>query len=67
MMGKDLSSLATPAFVVDLDVMERNCKRQLDIAQKLNVQLRPHIKTHKTVQGAILQTGGTKRYHYCAI
>lgn len=49
--------LPSPAFVVDLDVVNRNVSRMLAMAKERGVQLRPHIKTHKTVEGACLQTG----------
>ena len=29
-------------------------------AEKMNCILRPHVKTHKTLEGAVLQTGGRK-------
>jgi D-serine deaminase-like pyridoxal phosphate-dependent protein len=29
-------------------------------ARRRGVQLRPHVKTHKTVEGALLQTGGIR-------
>jgi D-serine deaminase-like pyridoxal phosphate-dependent protein len=32
----------------------------LQRSQNLGVSLRPHVKTHKTVEGALLQTGGSK-------
>lgn len=33
----------------------------LERCAALGVSLRPHVKTHKTLEGALLQTGGTKR------
>ena len=53
-----ISDLPTPAFLVDLDVVERNCRTMLDKARDAGVTLRPHVKTHKTVEGARLQLGG---------
>ena len=50
----------TPAIAVRRSVVERNCKRMLDRAKKLGVKLRPHVKTHKTIEGALLQTGGLR-------
>jgi D-serine deaminase-like pyridoxal phosphate-dependent protein len=55
-----LADLATPAFVLDLDVVERNCDRMLQKAAASGVVLRPHVKTHKTVEGARLQLGGER-------
>jgi D-serine deaminase-like pyridoxal phosphate-dependent protein len=61
LIGKLLADLPTPAFCVDLDVVERNCQKMLDTAKRYGVQLRAQMKTHKTVEGAALMTGGTKR------
>lgn len=55
MQGEELS---TPAAIVDLDVAERNCARMRERMAALGVRLRPHVKTHKTVEGALLQCGG---------
>jgi D-serine deaminase-like pyridoxal phosphate-dependent protein len=49
------------AFLVDKKVMTSNCVKMLELASKMNIKLRGQTKTHKTVEGAILQTGGTKR------
>ncbi|MEX2541972.1 MAG: alanine racemase [Trueperaceae bacterium] len=38
----------TPALVVDLDVMDTNIERMAKMAAAHGVQLRPHIKTHKS-------------------
>lgn len=49
-MSGDLGTLATPFLAVDVDVLDRNLRR---IAQRLRaagVALRPHAKTHKTVE-----------------
>src|SRR6201996_7968044 len=39
--------LQTPALVIDLDAMERNIAAMAAHAQKNNIALRPHAKTHK--------------------
>jgi len=46
---------------VDLSVARANAESMLARAKRLGVVLRPHVKTHKTIQGAEMQTGGTKR------
>jgi len=48
--------LSTPAFVVDRAIVRRNCER---MRARLNppTRLRPHVKTHKTLEGARLQLG----------
>ena len=52
-----LHDLASPAAVVDLDVLERNCAVMRERARVLGVALRPHVKTHKSVEIARLQVG----------
>jgi D-serine deaminase-like pyridoxal phosphate-dependent protein len=37
----------TPAFLVDLDRMERNLASWQTVADKMGKKLRPHVKTHK--------------------
>src|SRR5262245_29898113 len=50
-----VAEIDTPAFVVDLDVLERNVRAMADHAHRLGVALRPNAKTHKTVEIARLQ------------
>ncbi|MGE3911081.1 MAG: alanine racemase [Chloroflexota bacterium] len=50
-----VSELDTPAFVVDLNVLERNIQSMADHARQFGVALRPHAKTHKTVEIARMQ------------
>lgn len=47
--------LATPTVVVDLDALERNVTRMAEAARLHGVGLRPHAKTHKTLEIARLQ------------
>ncbi|KAM6918639.1 D-serine dehydratase [Xenentodon cancila] len=61
MEGKSLSSLCTPALVVDVDKVKRNAQRMIEQCQKLGVQLRPHMKTHKTLECADIMTAGSRR------
>ena len=53
-----LNDIPTPAALVDQRRVERNCARMLGLSASLGVRLRPHIKTHKTVEAARLQVGG---------
>lgn len=53
-----LKELGTPAALVDLDTLERNCVRMNERARRLGVVLRPHVKTHKCVQISRIQTQG---------
>jgi D-serine deaminase-like pyridoxal phosphate-dependent protein len=47
--------LATPAAVVDLDILERNIARLADALKGKPVALRPHAKSHKCARLARLQ------------
>ncbi len=46
----------TPAFVVDMDRVRANASDMLSRANKRGVHLRPHVKTHKTIEIARIQT-----------
>jgi D-serine deaminase-like pyridoxal phosphate-dependent protein len=46
--GCEITDLDTPSLLVDLDVMERNISWMQQKAQRAGVNLRPHIKTHRT-------------------
>jgi len=50
-----LSSIDTPALVVDLDIMERNLARVAAYAREHGLRLRPHTKTHKSTRIAARQ------------
>lgn len=50
-----VEDLETPAVLVDLDVLERNVSRMAAWASERGVRLRPHAKTHKTVEIARMQ------------
>ena len=60
-IGAPVSGLRTPAYLLYLDVATRNADRMLARAERLGCALRPHVKTHKTLEGGVLQTGGTRR------
>ncbi len=47
--------LSTPAVIVDLDVVERNLDRTANFLKSHGMGLRPHTKTHKTVEVARMQ------------
>lgn len=53
-----IEELRTPAALVDLDVLERNAERMSEKARRLGVRLRPHVKSHKTLEAARLQVRG---------
>ena len=49
------SELSAPALTVDLDALERNLHRVAELCRRQGVGLRPHTKTHKTVEVSRLQ------------
>ena len=51
----DLDTLATPAALVDLAVMQHNIARMQSRVTHLGARLRPHVKTAKCVEIAALQ------------
>jgi D-serine deaminase-like pyridoxal phosphate-dependent protein len=53
-----VGELRTPAAMVDLEVLERNADRMAKRAARLGVMLRPHVKTHKTLEAARIQVRG---------
>lgn len=53
-----LDLLATPCALVDLDRLKRNAAAMSQQARRLGVRLRPHVKTHKCVEAARIQTAG---------
>jgi D-serine deaminase-like pyridoxal phosphate-dependent protein len=46
------TELATPALTVDLDVLDRNLDRMAAYCREHKIGLRPHTKTHKTLEVA---------------
>src|SRR4051812_2065280 len=53
-----LSELKTPSLILDLDRVKNNAARIREIAERNNVRLRPHIKTHKCIEVGRIQTEG---------
>ncbi|XP_077862196.1 uncharacterized protein LOC144343563, partial [Saccoglossus kowalevskii] len=47
-IGKSVESLMTPALILDKERLKNNASTMLAKAQEYGVQLRPHMKTHKT-------------------
>jgi 3-hydroxy-D-aspartate aldolase len=43
------AELNTPALVIDREVLDRNIRKMADLARAQGVALRPHAKTHKSV------------------
>ncbi len=46
-VGRNLQDVPTPAAVVDIAVVERNCNQLLKACEALHLEFRPHVKTHK--------------------
>ena len=42
--------LETPCIVVDFDVVKANIKHMQNLCDKHGCALRPHIKTHKSIE-----------------
>jgi D-serine deaminase-like pyridoxal phosphate-dependent protein len=55
LIGRSASDVDTPALLIDLDRLEANIHRYAGIANRARVRLRPHIKTHKTLEIAAMQ------------
>ena len=53
-----LQDLKTPCLILDVERVRHNAARVCEIAHKNNVRLRPHIKTHKCMEVARIQTAG---------
>ncbi|EJD38153.1 hypothetical protein AURDEDRAFT_116588 [Auricularia subglabra TFB-10046 SS5] len=53
--GKKLADLPTPSFVVDRAIVAANCAYMHETAKKWDAHFRAHVKTHKTVEGTVLQ------------
>ena len=54
----NLEALKTPSLVLDISRVRANGERMSQVTRKNNVRLRPHIKTHKCVEIARIQTNG---------
>ncbi len=52
-----IADLKTPAFLIDRAKLQQNTRKMIARARERNVGLRPHVKTHKTVEIAGLQVG----------
>jgi D-serine deaminase-like pyridoxal phosphate-dependent protein len=50
--------LGTPSLLLDIARVRRNAQRMSEVAHRCNVRLRPHIKTHKCIEVARIQTEG---------
>ncbi len=56
----DLHEIKTPAFIIDLPILQKNLDAMKSRAHKLGVRLRPHTKTHKTREIAEMQVDSSR-------
>ncbi|KAM3545898.1 hypothetical protein ARSEF1564_001179 [Beauveria bassiana] len=56
-VGKSIRNVPTPAAIINVAAVRRNCSRMLDACKSLNLGWRAHVKTHKTVEITRLQVG----------
>ncbi|MEP6703922.1 MAG: alanine racemase [Acidobacteriota bacterium] len=54
----DVHTIKTPSLLLNLTRVRNNAARMTEIARRNNVRLRPHIKTHKCIEVAKIQTEG---------
>ncbi len=46
----DLETIATPALLLDVERLGRNAARIGNRVRDLGARLRPHVKTHKSIE-----------------
>jgi D-serine deaminase-like pyridoxal phosphate-dependent protein len=51
-MSEPLATIDTPALLLDVETMERNCRFMRERLERHGVALRPHVKTAKNVEVA---------------
>ncbi len=61
-----LTSLSTPALVVDLEMFEANVAAMASLLHGTGKTIRPHVKTHRTPELARRQIGGSAVGITCA-
>lgn len=54
----DLQTLKTPCLILDVERVKRNAERMSRRVLASGTRLRPHVKTHKCIEVARLQTAG---------
>ena len=58
MNSRTIEDLETPSLILDVERVRANAARITSIVRKHGVRLRPHIKTHKCIEIARIQTAG---------
>jgi len=66
MVARSVDELDTPALVVDLELLGGNIRKMADFFSDKEAKLRPHTKTHKCPQIALMQLGAGARGITCA-
>ncbi|MEM2884788.1 MAG: DSD1 family PLP-dependent enzyme [Thermoproteota archaeon] len=61
-----MNELDTPALVVDLDLLEGNIRKMADFFAEREAKLRPHVKTHKCPEIALMQLRAGAKGITCA-
>lgn len=46
-VGKSINDVPTPAAIINVAAVKRNCSRMLETCKSLNLGWRAHVKTHK--------------------
>jgi D-serine deaminase-like pyridoxal phosphate-dependent protein len=54
----DLQTIKTPSLVLDVERVRLNAERMTERVRSFGATLRPHVKTHKCVEVARIQTAG---------
>src|SRR5215207_11573174 len=54
----NIQTLKTPSLLLDITRVRGNAARMGEVARRNTVRLRPHIKTHKCIKVAQIQTEG---------
>ncbi|MCA1558480.1 MAG: alanine racemase [Acidobacteria bacterium] len=54
----ELETLKTPCLLLDVERVRRNAERMSERVRRSGANLRPHVKTHKCIEVARLQTSG---------
>src|SRR5918993_420151 len=54
----DLETISTPALILDVERVRRNADRIGNRVRGFGARLRPHVKTHKSIEVARIQTEG---------
>ena len=57
---KDISEVTTPALILDREKLQANADRMLARVADLGVQLRPHVKTSKSIAVLRILSGGAE-------